>query len=363
MPIGQSEQDVYTVPISSPTVPVKIFGAGPFFIVNSSFQATVWVGDTRNISDGHGVPLYPGTGMNWIGSQGTGETWAILGQDTNSVGQSAGVIVGLPVTDWQPNPIAVATAVLNSGVILVDQPAIIASLSLNGGTSYQSSVFNISTYQSIVVRVVRSGTPAHTFDLNFNWLDAPLGNILGVDSYRWTSADVTGMQTTIPCRGAFLTVSVQTAPAAVSADTVIILGSHRPWNSLMSVPGLGHTSGLGVPDSYGSRLLCTAVNAAVASGGQLTATPTDRYDGPIIITAISFGAAAAAPHLLEGVDAITGFGFAYDQPVGQLALAANRAVSTLHAVAPRNTWSVSCSNLAGAAQQIQIEVVAAPEGS
>jgi len=60
--------DQYTVTVGQSVVLAASF-AGPFQVINASTAATIWLSDNTNVSDGHGIPLYPGTGMVWTGSQ------------------------------------------------------------------------------------------------------------------------------------------------------------------------------------------------------------------------------------------------------------------------------------------------------
>lgn len=347
-----------TFTVAAGSTPIRIgtpFTTAPYRIINTSTNGTVWISNDPGVSSGIGSPLYPGTSM------GRNQPEFFVAPDSGNTGPVT-LVADPYVLDWNGNPIAIAVAVANSGLILIDNPQLLASYTYQATSSVVEPAVNISTYQSLSLVVYRSVTPAHTLTVTLQWLDSVGGNPLGIDTFTWTSGDSTSLQTMVPCRGAFVQVRITSNVNPVSADTVILVGSHRPYDKMMTMPSTGVPGG-GVPLALGDRMLCTAVNAAVASGGQLTATPGARYDGPIVITSIVFGAAAAAPHLIEAVDSVTGFGFGYDQPAGTLALGANRSVSTLHCVAPRNTWTATVSNLASVAQTVQIEVVAAPEGS
>lgn len=359
--IPQLDQYTFTVG----TTPGEAAGiSGPFQVINGSTTATVWLADNSVVSDGHGIPLYPGTGMVWTGGQNTGQLWAVLGLDSASqTAGSAPIFIGSTVRDWQANPIAVAVAILNSGLVLVDNPKLLANLSLNSATTYQSAAIDVRGFQTLQIRVVRSSVPNHTFDLNFNWIDANNGNILGVDSYRWTATDFLNMQTAIPCRGGFVTVSVQTAPAAVNPDTVLLIGSNRPWQPFMSLGGLGHTSGLGTPDAYGNRVIASSTsNTLLATGNTGHVSFNYRYDGPAFLTVDTAGGATAQSIFGAVRDlVVSGYVGVYRDP-GFVDTGTTRNEFTFKCVIPRNTCEVQLVNLSGANLNYNCVLVASLEG-
>ena len=103
-----------TYPISSR--PVRIAGSqdAPFRIINLSVDNPVWVSNNPGISGGQGTPISPGTSLQWLNPT---ELWAVCDS-----GLTASIIVTTEIDDWQPDPVAIATAILNSGVIVVDNP-------------------------------------------------------------------------------------------------------------------------------------------------------------------------------------------------------------------------------------------------
>lgn len=124
----------------------------PYRIINSSLGATIWIADNPSVATGRGTPVNPGTSTMW---STTGDLWIILGEDTASVNEgSAEVILSYDVSDWQPNPIAIATAILNSGVLVIDNPAIIISATSDnntGGIPVVYGPFDVSRYSSLIL--------------------------------------------------------------------------------------------------------------------------------------------------------------------------------------------------------------------
>lgn len=124
---------------SSPTRCQTVF-VPPYTVINTSTEDTVWIADNAGIQVGLGTPLYPGASFTW---EKQGDIFAI------SEGPVVDIITTNDVADWEPNPIAIATAILNSGVLLVDNPVVAFSGVLEDSTP--TDFIDVSRYQSAQV--------------------------------------------------------------------------------------------------------------------------------------------------------------------------------------------------------------------
>lgn len=194
---------------------------GGYQIINKSLDATVWAASNPSVSDGTGTPIYPGTSLIW---ESSGDLWLILGTDGQSVkAGSAGVTLSYDVTGWQPNPVAIATAVLNSGVIVVDNPTPLMSISATGPGV--TTLIDISRYQSLNMSIILN-TP--TAGVDYIYLEFSDG---GVTTYRvplvfqdagqlWTAS--------IPCYGSGFRIRMGTAANL----SFFVSGSYRPIDTI-----------------------------------------------------------------------------------------------------------------------------------
>lgn len=307
---------------------------GPFQVINGSAVNTVWLADNPALRSGFGIPLYPGTGMVWTGSQGTGELWAV--QDTASTAASD-LIIGNDVKDWQPNPIALAVAILNSGIIMVDNPVTLFASAMAVNTT---QTFDVTTYQCIQFQSSPSNVVGTPRILTLDWLTAA-GTVVCTDTWGWAvTPDTRLVQESVPCRAATLRVSVTGGGA--NSQSVIIVGSRRPFNTYMRMPN--------------DRNLGTASNGALPNNTAMTVTPV-RYDGPLIVAAFIIGGTGA--YELKATDNVTGVIIGADTGVG----VGTRGISTLHMVATRNSWTVAFTNLTGGAATANLSVTASPEAT
>lgn len=108
--------------------------APPYTIINLSVDSTVWIADNPGMAIRQGTPLYPGTSIKWTRP---GDLWMIADV-------ACQVVVSYDVEDWQPNPAAIAAAILNSGVLIIDRP-----INLFNGATVDTGNLDISRYQSL----------------------------------------------------------------------------------------------------------------------------------------------------------------------------------------------------------------------
>lgn len=138
--------------------------AAPFLIINTNLNATVWAANNPSVQPGIGTTINPGTSLTWTSP---GEVFLILGNDTLSVTEtSAAVIISYDASTWQASPAAIAAAVLNSGVLIVDRSLLLASsLTLLAGNS--TAYFNVSQYSSVHFNIFSNGAIGGYVDISF----------------------------------------------------------------------------------------------------------------------------------------------------------------------------------------------------
>jgi len=187
----------------------------PYSIINLSTNANAvaWIADNAGLQTGAGTPLYPGASFVW---QKPGDFWVIGESEFD-------IVVSSDAVDWDPNPIAIATAILNSGVLLVDQPVVVFNGALTAGNSTPN--LDLSRYQSMVVRIFPT--------------TANLNQRLGI---RYTSAGLTmnydvsaitaGWQGTLPVLGSTVQFT-----AFNGAFDVVVVASNRPYRSTQDLLG------------------------------------------------------------------------------------------------------------------------------
>jgi hypothetical protein len=132
-------------------------------IINTSLQATIWVSPNAGMSSGQGTPVYPGTSLVWNTDN---NLFLILGNDAQSVAAGfADIILSYDTQNWQPNPIAIATAVINSGVLIVDSPVEIITNNIYS-TAGVATVYDVSRYSSLQMYVNPSAGTTLTFEFS-----------------------------------------------------------------------------------------------------------------------------------------------------------------------------------------------------
>lgn len=176
---------------------------GGYRIINLSLKATVYASNNPGMGPGQGTVINPGTSVAWTRG---GDLYLILGDDTLSTDVGyCDVTLSYDVGDWQPNPVAIASAALNrqergsnnislgSGDVLVDA-SLFSSIIVQHtpAASAYPEAFRISWYYSIAER------------------DADTG-VFWQDQWVYTgdpdSGNTPGMSLQIPLRSPYLRIS------------------------------------------------------------------------------------------------------------------------------------------------------------
>lgn len=323
-------------------VPVRLaaFG-GRYQVCNLSSSATVWLSNDSTAKDGVGTPLAPGASLV---REVQGELWAALGADAQSVAAGRCTVVLDPMIEQWSNPVATALAILNSGVIVIDQQTTLVPAQLNNPAVTTLTNIDVSRYRSIYVRflyVAGSGS------ITFTWFDSTGAIQLGQDAYSWVSGDNVNCSLHIPVVGSILQVAWNWSQT--SGFNITVLSSYR------DVP---KTSQRVVDRDLGSA------SSSIASGATLSLTPAFRYDGPCTVRA-AIGATVTANEGLELniVNRVTGSSFAGQmQAVTQL-VGHTFAIAFQEFVAPRASWRVDLVNRTSTTQTITGQLTASPEGT
>lgn len=227
----------------------------PFQIINTNLNATIWAANNPSIQPGVGTSINPGTSLEW---SSPGEVFLILGNDTLSVTEgSAAVIISYDVNSWQPSPAAIAAAVINSGVLVIDKPV---QLFNNGNTS-DTGALDISRYNSILLELGSNG--ATTFTISW---ENGASNVFQEYLYCY-SPTFAIWRGALPCKGAQVQVT-SNAPSSVK-----LVASYR------TVPAIQNQ----IPISFNNLL-------ANFSGSMPTGTGTANlyslpYFGEVFVTA------------------------------------------------------------------------------
>jgi hypothetical protein len=210
--------NVYRAPITysvPSTTPIHIAGSKdpPVRIINTAVTGTVWLSDNPGLQAGQGTPLHPGTSLQWTRPT---ELFAIADS-----GLTVDIILTTEVDDWQPDPAAIAAAVLNAGVLVIDNPQTIMQVAVNGPGS--TSEADIGRYQSLNISIIlATDNPVTPTDNRLQLLFTDGGTTtyivhlyFAVQGQLWTAA--------VPCYGDGFSVSVLTD----STFNVFVSGSHR----------------------------------------------------------------------------------------------------------------------------------------
>ena len=337
--------DQYTSTVQPGTSPTLVASfSGNYQVINPDLTATVWLGETQSVGVGRGIPLYPGTGMVWTASQGTHKLYAVNDQPTAS-----DVIIGNMVRDWQPNPIAVATAVLNSGVIIIDQPVILFGPALNSVAAQGFAVGSLIDVRRFNSVYIRNLYVAGTGSISLVWYSDPVNQIqVGADSYSWANGDNLTSSEQIPVCGAYL--SVQWNWSQINGFNLTIQGSNRP------VPIMRQRMS-------DRNVLQRALTSVAGNGGTLTTNPSYRYDGPAILQCFADAGGANEPYFVQINNIVSGISqkiYFFSGPAG----ATNTVASLITPIViPRSTWSVTMNNQTAAPKNMACWVTTCPEGA
>lgn len=102
-------QSPITLTVTNRIVRCRVFNHA--LIINQSTKATVWVSGNAGMSPGQGTVINPGTFVNWTQP---GDIFLILGTDVKSTDATvATVVVSYDISNWAPDPVAIAASALN----------------------------------------------------------------------------------------------------------------------------------------------------------------------------------------------------------------------------------------------------------
>lgn len=188
------------------TPQVRRFGSYPggFQIINNSLYTTVWASDNPSMQSGQGTPISPGTSIVWIRD---GDLYLITGNDATSTNVLLGnnqslVTISYDVSGWQPNPVAVAAAVLNSGIIIVDNTTtVFANAAVIAAAD--SGLINVSRYNSLLIGLFSLTGTGH---IEVRWYDATgVNGIAFQKSYVYDASSFNSL-IEFPCLGAYVRI-------------------------------------------------------------------------------------------------------------------------------------------------------------
>lgn len=347
-----------SIPITSPNS-MRLGNFGRALIINTSFVATVWVSESSDVRNGLGVPIGPGS---WVVATGGSDLFAALGTDSQSVGQTATVVITSAVESWSPAPGAIAAAVLNSGVIAVDQPAVLlsrvgANPIANPAVGLLLGVFDVSRYRSVIFGYVPN-VAGHTISLDFQWCSsvaaatagAPTaGELMGEDTFRWVAADTSTLEAKVlPVRGAALRVVVTLGAGGGAGDFMTLMASNR---EVIPTANLGGSA---------DRIIASNTQL-LGAAATVTLVPFFRYDGPASVAAAFVPGAAGESVDWQLIDRATGVSMAAGVLVNTPA--ASVPAQTVPVVCPRSSWQLSLVNRSAAARTVTLAILAAPEST
>lgn len=228
----------YPVTADQPT-PCDAISKPPYRIINESVEVTVWLSQNAGMRIGEGIPLFPGTSQLWEDDGG----FYAIGEGT------ATLIVTTSIRDWQPNPIALATAILNSGVLLVDDPQILYNAALNAPNF--TPVFNTERFQSVQVLVENTGGAPGEFTITF-YITDDLGLFVPTMTYQLDMTATDRWSGHIPCMHNALRIRALSG----GPYQVMVVSSNRQIT--------------GIRQDGGSPFLAADFNTTVLPGNTLT---------------------------------------------------------------------------------------------
>lgn len=197
----------------------------PYTLINLSTEHTAWIANNAGLQIGQGTPLYPGTSLSWTQE---GELWVVGSGEFD-------VLVSYDVVDWEPNPAAIATAILNSGMLMVDNPEVLYdSPVFSSGTV---ATLDISRFQSISVNIGVTTAGAHALDeISFRFRDSDSSSNMAVYPLNFRNVSFSpdvfngAWQGTFPAIADTLEIVIGNMDAAIL--TFEIVGSYRPTDTI-----------------------------------------------------------------------------------------------------------------------------------
>lgn len=188
---------------------------------------TVWIADNAGLQVGLGTPLYPGTSLTWTQE---GELWVVSDTPTD-------IIVSYDVEDWQPDPasiaVATATALITSGIVLVDNPVVLFSANLTAANGRTTGWIDISRYQSLSIQLAEIAASAGTFDscqIEFsNDNGVTISMVRTIETFDVNPNIGSTWRANIPASGTFVRIS----SSLTSTNYALKLtGSNRPRSNI-----------------------------------------------------------------------------------------------------------------------------------
>jgi hypothetical protein len=238
-----------TVPVNDSSAVRIATLVPPYTIINLSTEGTAWLADNPGVRVNYGTPLYPGTSLQW---NRVGELWAI--GDSDFLIQAS-----KDVLDWEPNPIAIATAILNSGVLVIDNPVTVFDGQLNANNS--TPRIDTSRYQSVIFTITPlSGPTFLSPDSILIFFNASPGILSGIDRQITFISPVT-YSVTMPIIGAGLMVTA--GPG--NFDLTITL-SHRQYPMIQTIGNPSVFNNLNTILFVTDQLIATGATASLDGG-------------------------------------------------------------------------------------------------
>jgi hypothetical protein len=288
-------------------------------IINTSLEATVWVANNPAVAAGSGTPINPGTSIVW---NTDGDLWLILGVDTTSVAAgSADIVLSYDVHSWQPNPVAIATAVLNSGVLIIDNPVTLLETTDLGVATNTYGAYDVSRYNSVILRfnlVTAIGTYPRSIKVVFT--EEPVYsassdlNQLYVIQWEISQAYTLGIQysATIPIRGKYCFVWVS---GAGNQDIDIALTASYRQSAYGSL-GFGQSlvSGAGIANGRSFTLLETLVQIPPGGGAASSIATVPPWHGEVEMQWISNARGISRMQIYNNAGAATNLNVVVIQP-------------------------------------------------
>lgn len=323
-------------------------------IINLSLTATIWLNGNPGVGDNNGTPLYPGTSLIWSKE----ELYYVKGTDTLSVAATdANIIVSYDVTEWQPNPSAIAVAAINSGNISQDRPVLLqTTFGLASGSA--TPTVDVSKYSSlyIVISTAATFTTGNSEWFQFNWfMDPTLGTVvrteqMAVNLYNFNGGGGNGFSYQTNVKGAGFSIS---SVVTGGTFTVQIFGSYRQaaWEGARS-------GGLFVNNVAGQVL---AFSNVATPAGDSYAYMNWPYQGVVDVHLMSTNVAGVAVSVPTPVPVLTYRERIYSSgPAGTGMTTTFAQQGYFRTVLPLQFSRFRITNLAGVAADITVYVTAVP---
>lgn len=258
---------------------------GGYQIYNRDLNGTIWISTSQSVSDGQGTPIAPGTTVTITTDL---DIYYILGSDTQSLTVNVALfVVTYDASDLQPSPVAIALAILNSGVLVIDQPTILLPSTALGVSTF---TYDISRYNSIYFDVTFN--PNATFTYQFT-------DSTGTVDYRTINVINGGFgggnfwQAWVPAKGSHLKVSGNGITLTVAASyrqtqaefNQKVLGANNAITSInTTIAGAPASATMLIPPWFGEVAIRARTFAAAPVGAGAVNCAVDLIDDPTGIT-------------------------------------------------------------------------------